>query len=84
MKYSVEYKDGQFKETLEVDGNTVHKYWKRETDGTLQGLCSHDSDFCDQLVDVLDEDVCDNIYEIFDCSMLVADVEDFIRDNDVE
>lgn len=25
MKYSIEYKDGQFKETLEVDGNTVHK-----------------------------------------------------------
>lgn len=84
MKYSVEYKDGQFKETLEVDGNTVHKHWKRETDGNLQGLCSHDSDFCDQLADVLDEDVCDNIYEIFDNSMLVADVEDFIRDNDVE
>ena len=84
MKYSIEYKNGQFKETLEVDGNTVHKYWKRETDGTLQGLRSHDSDFCDQLADVLDEDVCNNIYEIFDCSMLVADVEDFIRDNDVE
>lgn len=84
MKYSVEYKNGVFKETLEVDGNTVYKHWKREMDGTIQGLRSHDSDFCDQLADVLDEDVCDNIYEMFDNLLLVDDMEYFIRDNDVE
>ncbi len=84
MKYSVEFKNGVFKETLEVDGNSVEKYWTRKDDGEICGLCTNDSDFSEQLMEVLDEDTCGNIYDLFDNSMLVADVEDFIRDNDVK
>lgn len=84
MKYSVEYKNGVFRETLEVDGNSVEKYWKREDDGEMVGLRTLDADFSEQLAEVLDEDVCDNIYDTFDNLMLIADMEDFIRDNNVE
>lgn len=84
MKYSVEYKNGVFTETLEVDGHTVNKNWKRKNDGEIQGLCTKDLDFSEQLSELLDEDVCDNIYGMFDNLMMVADMEDFIRDNDVE
>ena len=84
MKYSVEYKDGQFIETLEVDNNVVTKTWKREENEALSGLCTKDNDFSEQLEELVDEDVAERIYDIFDQSMLVADVEDFVRDFDVE
>ena len=84
MKYSVEYKNCKFIETLEVDGHTATKTWKREDRGEISGLCSKDKEFSEQLEELLDEDVLDAVYDLFDCSMLVADMEDFIRDNDVE
>lgn len=84
MKYSVEYENGKFTETLVVDGHEVSKTWKREDGGTLSGLCSHDSDFSEQLKELLDEEICDNIYDVFDNLMIVADMEDFIMTNDVE
>ena len=49
MKYSVEYKNGKFIETLEVDNNIVTKTWQREDKGEITGLCSHDNDFSEQL-----------------------------------
>ena len=84
MKYSIEYKNGSFIESLEVDGHTATKTWKRENDENIRGLRSYDKEFSEQLEELLDEEVLDSVYDLFDNSMLVADMEDFIRDNDVE
>lgn len=84
MKYSVEYSNGKFVETLEVDGHTVSKTWQREDKGEITGLCSHESDFSDQLAELLDEEQLDYVYDVFDNSMLVADIEDFIVNAGVE
>ena len=83
MKYSIEFENGVFTETLEVDGHEATKTWKRE-DGDVSGLCSHDNDFSEQLKELLDEDVCNSVYEFFDENMMVADMEDFIMINNVE
>lgn len=48
MKYGVEYKNGKFVETLEVDGCIAHKTWKREDCGEINGLCTKDADFAEQ------------------------------------
>ena len=86
MKYSVEYKEGAFIETLEVDSHIVTKAWKREKpeNSAISGLCSSDKEFSEQLFEVFDEDVCEKIYDFFDNSVLVADMEDFIIDTGVE
>ena len=84
MKYSVEYKDGKFIETLEVDNNIVTKTWQREDKGEITVLCSHDNDFSEQLEELLDEYVLDHINDLFDNSMLVSDVEDFIVNTGVK
>lgn len=84
MKYSVEYSDGKFVETLEVDGHTVSKTWQREDKGAITGLCSHEGDFSEQLAELLDEEQLDYVYDVFDSSMLVADIEDFIVNAGVE
>ncbi len=84
MKYSVEFKNGAFIETLEVDSHTVTKTWKRENRGTITGLYSKDREFCEQLSELLDEETLDFIYETFDQSMLVGDIEDFIMHTNVE
>lgn len=84
MKYSVEYSNGKFVETLEVDGHTVSKTWQREDKGTITGLCSHEGDFSEQLAELLDEEQLDYVYDFFDNSMLVADIEDFIVNAGVE
>lgn len=84
MKYSVEYKNGKFIETLEVDGHIATKTWKRENGENIIGLCSHDKEFSEQLEELLDEEVLDSVYDLFDDSMLVADIEDFILHNNVE
>ena len=84
MKYSVEYRNGKFIETLEVDNNIVTKTWQREDKGEITGLCSHDNDFSEQLEELLDEYVLDHIKDLFDNSMLVSDVEDFIVNTGVE
>ena len=84
MKYSIEYKDGKFIETLEIDNNTVSKAWQREDKGSITGLCSHESDFSEQLAEILDEEQLDYVYDVFDSSMLVADIEDFIVNTGVE
>lgn len=84
MKYSVEYMgSGKFRETLQVNGNTVFKTWQRKH-GEISGLCSDDLEFSEQLKEVEDEDVLDYINDLFDSSMLVADVEDFIINTGVE
>ena len=83
MKYSVEYKDGKFIETLEVDSHTVSKTWHRE-EGTISGLCSKDKDFSEQLSELLDEDDCDNVYNSFDNNTWVADIEDFVMISGLE
>ena len=84
MKYSVEYKNGAFIETLEIDGHTVNKKWKRENREDISGLCSRDLDFSEQLEELLDEETLDGVNDLFDNSMLVADIEDFIINNNVE
>ena len=84
MKYGVEYKNGKFVETLEVDGCIAHKTWKREDCGEINGLCTKDADFAEQFEELLDEEVLDSISNFFDDNMLVADVEDFVCMNDVE
>lgn len=84
MKYSVEYSNGKFVETLEVDGHTVSKTWQREYKGEVTGLCSHESDFSEQLAELLDEEQLDYVYDVFDNNMLVADIEDFIVNAGVE
>ena len=84
MKYSVEYKDGKFIETLEVDNNIVTKTWQREDKGEITGLCSHDNEFSEHLEELLDEYVLDHINDLFDNSMLVSDVEDFIVNTGVK
>lgn len=84
MKYSVKFNNGKFVETLEIDGHTVTKTWSRENDGFIAGLCSHDNDFSEQLAELLDEEQCDFVYDTFDNSMLVSDIEDFIVNTGVE
>lgn len=84
MKYSIEFKDGKFIETLEVDGHTATKTWKREKDGNLNCLQCHDKEFYEQLEEMFEEDVTDGIYETFDNNLWVADIEDFIMLNNVE
>ena len=84
MKYSVEYKNGKFIETLEVDNNIVTKTWQRENKSEITVLCSHDNNFSEQLEELLDEDVLDHINDLFDNSMLVSDIEDFIANTGVE
>ena len=84
MKYSVEYSNGKFVETLEIDNHTVTKTWQREDKGEITGLCSHEGDFTDQLAEFLDEVQLDYVYDVFDNSMLVADIEDFIANAGVE
>lgn len=84
MKYSVEFENGVFTESLTVDGHTVTKTWKRRDKGTITGLCTGDKDFSEQLEELLDEETCDNVYGTFDNLMLVADMEDFIMMNNVE
>ena len=84
MKYSVEYKNGKFIETLEVNNNTVTKTWQRKNDGGISGLRSTDLEFSEQLEEVEEEDVLDYINDLFDNSMLVADVEDFVANTGVE
>ena len=84
MKYCVEFKNGKFIEILEVDNHTVTKTWQREDKGEITALCSHDNEFSEQLEELLDEDVLDNINDLFDSSMLVADIEDFIVNTGVE
>ena len=85
MKYSVEYENGIFTETLTVNGHEVRKLWKREDGGEFEQLCTKNRDFSEQLKEQLDEEVCNSIYEFFDESnMMVADIEDFIAMNDVK
>lgn len=84
MKYSVEYRNGKFIETLEVDSHTVSKTWQREDKGEITGLCSHDNEFSEQLSEMLDEEQLEYVYDLFDNSMLVADIEDFIANVGVE
>lgn len=84
MKYSVEYKNGKFIETLEVNNNTVIKTWQRKNDGEISGLRSTDLEFSEQLEEIEEEDVLDYIYDLFDNSMLVADIEDFVANTGVE
>ena len=84
MKYSVEFTNGVFIESLTVDGHTVTKNWKRRDKGTITGLCTSDKDFSEQLEELLDEEVCNSIYDCYDNLMMVADMEDFIMINDVE
>jgi hypothetical protein len=84
MKYSVEYKNGKFIETLEVNNNTVTKTWQRKNDGEISGLRSTDLEFSEQLEEIEEEDVLDYINDLFDNSMLVADVEDFVANTGVE
>ncbi len=84
MKYSVEYRNGKFIETLEVDSHTVSKTWQREDKGEITGLCSHDNEFSEQLEELLDEDILDYVNDLFDNNMLVADIEDFIANAGVE
>ena len=43
MKYSVEFENGVFTESLTVDGHTVIKTWKRRDKGTITGLCTGDN-----------------------------------------
>lgn len=84
MKYGVEFKNGKFIETLEIDNHTVTKTWQREDKRTITGLCSHDKEFSEQLEGLLDEEQLDYVNDLFDNSMLVADIEDFIANIDVE
>ena len=77
MKYSVEYKDGKYIETLEIKGATVTKTWQYE-EGDVSGLCSKDLDFAEQLDATFDESFCNDIYNTFDNNMWVADISDFI------
>lgn len=84
MKYSVEFENGVFTESLTVDGHTVTKTWKRQNRGAITGLCTSDKDFSEQLEELLDEEVCNSIYDCYDNLMMVADMEDFIMINDVE
>jgi hypothetical protein len=83
MKYSVEFSDGVFKETLEVDNHVVSKSWKREDGGEVSGLCSRDLDFAEQLSEVFDKDTLDEIYDKFDNLMIVPDMEDLIIHHDL-
>lgn len=85
MKYSVEYSNGKFVETLEVDGHTVLKTWQREDKGSITGLlCSHDKEFSEQLEELLDEEQLDYVNDLFDNSLLVSDIEDFVANTGVE
>lgn len=84
MKYSVEYRDGKFIETLEINGNTGIRTWKREKGSDISGLCSKELDFSEQFEPVEDEEVLEYINDLFDNSMLVADIEDFIINTGVE
>lgn len=80
MKYSIEYQNGKFVETLEVDSHVTTKTWKRNG----MGLCSNDRDFAEQLEECLDEEVLDHIADLFDGCMMVSDIEEFIIDTQVE
>lgn len=82
MKYSVEYKNGTFVETLEVDNVVAIKTWKRE-EGEF-GLICRDEDFCEQFTEFLDEEVCDDIYDTFDGSFLVSDIENLMLEYGAE
>lgn len=84
MKYSIEYQNGKFIETLEVDNNIVTKTWQRKDTGKLIGLHSKDNEFSEQLKGLLDEDVLNDINDLFDNNMLVSDIENFIADTGVE
>lgn len=84
MKYGVEFKNGKFIETLEIDNHTVTKTWQREDKGTVTGLCSHDKEFSEQLEELLDEEQLDYVNDLFDNSLLVGDIEDFIENTGVE
>lgn len=78
MKYSVEYKDGKYIETLEINGTTVTKTWQYEESEEVSGLCSKDLDFSEQLGPTFDESFCDDVYNTFDNNMWVADISDFV------
>lgn len=84
MKYSVEYVDGQYIETLEVVGHVVTKIWRREEFGTVTGLVSHDKDFSEQLKEVLDESILNDVSNFFDDSVTVSDIEDFVMLSSIE
>lgn len=84
MKYSVEFKNGKFIETLEVDNHTATKIWQRENKGAITGLFCHDKDFSEQLEELFDEEQLEFVYDLFDNSMMVSDIEDFIIDTGVE
>lgn len=82
MKYSIEYNGGAFYETLEINGNTAQKIWRREEGGDISGLCSKDDEFTDQFDGLENKQTLDKIYEVFDESMLIADIEDLVNDYD--
>lgn len=83
MKYSVEFNSGKLVETLEVDGHAAKKTWIREETGSI-GLCCYDNDFSEQLRELLDEEQIDYIYDTFDNSTFVSDIEDFIVNAGIE
>lgn len=82
MKYSVEYKNGQFIETLEIDGNVATKIWERREG--QPGLGTTDEDFSGQFEELYDEDACDDIFDKIDNTFLVADIEDLVREHGFE
>ena len=79
MKYSVEYIDGKFVETLEINNHIATKTWIRKEDEFVDGLCSDDEDFSTQLENFVDESEANDIYNTFDTNTWVADIEDFIE-----
>ena len=83
MKYSVEFNKGKVIETLEVDGHTATKTWVRAEEGQ-SGLCCYDNDFDEQLSGLLEDEQCDVVFDTFDNSMFVSDIEDFIVNAGVE
>lgn len=79
MKYSVEYKNGKYIETLEINGATATKTQQYEEGGDISGLCSKDLDFSEQLEWTFDESFCDDVYNTFDNNMWLADISDFVE-----
>ena len=79
MKYSIEYKDGKFIETLEVNETTVKKTWQYVEFEEIRGLCTKDLDFSKQLETTFDENFCDDVYNTFDNDMCVSDFSDFVE-----
>ena len=79
MKYSIEYKDGKYTETLEFKGYTATRNWIYTDDGDIRGLCSKDNEFSEQFEKAGFEDFADDIYNTFDVNCWVSDIDDFIQ-----